>query len=84
MRTAAMGMAVFMKTAEEAQREFSRMKKTAGGEAAQAGLEAGQPLGSLPSLQGRAGTEILALWHLQLLTMCPQDAYPLSLSHKSL
>lgn len=82
MRTAAMGMAVFMKTVEEAQREFSRMKKTAGGEASQVGLEAGQPLGSLPSLQGGArawegqksqpyGTSSSLPCALKMLIPCP-------------
>lgn len=63
-----MGMAVFMKTVEEAQREFSRMKKTAGAEASQVGLEAGQPLGVLTQPAGWSwglgGAEILALRHL--------------------
>lgn len=62
MRTAAMGMAVFMKTAEEAQREFSRMKKAAGGEAAQVGLEVLTQ--SVGWSWGMGRVEILALWHL--------------------
>lgn len=44
-----MGMAVFMKTAKEAQ-EFSRMKKAAGGEAAQVGRGGPYPV--------RAGWEL--------------------------
>ena len=58
MRTAAMGMAVFMKTAEEAQGEFSGRKETAGNEAAQVGLKAGQPLGSFPQPAGWSWAEL--------------------------
>ena len=47
MRTAAMGMAVFMKTVEEAQGKFSGRDERAKNEAAQDGPEAVQPMGSL-------------------------------------
>lgn len=50
--TAAMGMAVFMKTVEEAQGEFSGRHEMAKGEAAQAGPEAVRPRWSFLQLCG--------------------------------
>lgn len=64
MRTAAMGMAVFMKTVEEAQ--VSGRDETANNEAPQGG-EGNAAGGSFPSRWGGAGVgrgRSPALWHL--------------------
>lgn len=81
MRTAAMGMAVFMKTAEEAQRKLSgRMKQPKMKALRMAWRPCGR-WGPFPSLcvglgQGKGRSR--ALWHLQLFTCFPQDSFPMS------
>lgn len=76
-----MGMAVFMKTVEEAQGKLSRRDGTAKKDAVQGGLSQYSLWGPLPGLlvglgQGRGRSP--ALWHLQLFTYFPQGSCPMS------
>lgn len=79
-----MGMAVFMKTVEEAQGKISGWDEITKNEASQGGREggsagAGGPFSSWQCGAGQGRGRTLAVWPLWPLTLLPSDSCPLCL-----